>query len=94
MPAKKNALAGGAGQGVMADARLNENDCCAVSLTAAKRFSTLQARAALAGHALNRSNEGGREEFVASRCAWTREFANLDEVEAWLRQVEGAGRSG
>jgi hypothetical protein len=89
MPAKNNALAGGAAQGVTADARFHENDCCAVSLTAAKRFSTLQARAALAGHVLKRSAEDGREVFVASRWAWVREFHTLDEAEAWLDSMAG-----
>lgn len=50
-----------------------------------KRFTTLQARAALLGfelHAIN--NDFERLAYVATKGAFTREWASLDEVERWL----------
>jgi hypothetical protein len=50
-----------------------------------KAFSTLQARAALAGITLSVvPNDGGRIVFIVTRWALTREFSHLRDVIAWL----------
>ncbi|MEO8022098.1 hypothetical protein [Polaromonas sp.] len=55
-----------------------------------KRYATMQARAALAGVTLQRiEDDRGREVFIVSRWAMTREIATLDDVEAWLARIEG-----
>ncbi len=57
-----------------------------------KAFATAQARAALAGVSLHRQEDDrGREVFIASRWAMTRELPDLAAVEAWLDRVEGKG---
>lgn len=56
----------------------------------AKAFSTVQARAALAGVTLTRlEDDRGREVLIASRWALTRQFDNLPDVESWLDRVSG-----
>jgi len=55
-----------------------------------KAFATLQARAALAGVVLHRlEDDRGREVFVVSRWAMTRQLDSLQEVDAWLTRVTG-----
>lgn len=59
----------------------------------AKAFANCQARAAMLGvtlHAL--PDDGGRTEYIATRWALTKSFAELAEVEAWLGRLEGATR--
>lgn len=56
---------------------------------ARKRFSTLQARCALAGWALAEIVDAGRSHYVAVRWGRSRELPNLEAVENFLRQVEG-----
>ena len=57
---------------------------------AAKRFATLQARAALAGATLYQSaDDHGREHYMVSHLALTRELPSLDQVEHWLGLVTG-----
>lgn len=55
-----------------------------------KAFHTLQARAALNGVALHRlKDDRGRELFIVSRWALTRELPDLESVSRWLDMVTG-----
>ncbi|ABE42918.1 hypothetical protein [Polaromonas sp. JS666] len=55
-----------------------------------KAFATQQARAAIAGVSLHRlEDDRGREVFIVSRWAMTRELPSLDAVSAWLDAVTG-----
>ena len=55
-----------------------------------KRFATLQARAALAGVALSRTEDDrGHEVFIASKWALTKQLASLAEVEDLLARIGG-----
>ena len=55
-----------------------------------KRWTTLVARTALAGHVLDcRVTERGTVIYTASRWAWSRQFTTLHEVEAWVASVVG-----
>lgn len=55
-----------------------------------KRFSTLQARAALGGVTLFAiDGDHGQSIFIASRWALTRPFDSLDDVAIWLDRVIG-----
>ena len=55
-----------------------------------KRWATLVARTALAGHVLDRRiSDTGADVFVARRWGWSREFHDLAAVEFWLRSVTG-----
>lgn len=54
----------------------------------AKRFSTLQARAALAGISLQRiDGDNCQLEYIATIGAVTTRLANLDEAEAWIERA-------
>lgn len=53
-----------------------------------KRFSTLAARAAIAGHTLQALGSG----YLLSRWGHVRHFVDLDNAEAMLRRIEGGGR--
>jgi hypothetical protein len=56
----------------------------------AKRLSTLQAQAALAGVVLTASeNNDGKTAFIVSRWALSKELASFDAVERWLDKVTG-----
>lgn len=56
----------------------------------AKRWATLQARCALVGLAVTRSqDDAGRTVYIASKWALTRQCASLDEVEKLLRSIGG-----
>ena len=58
---------------------------------ALKRFANAQARAALAGVALARTEgDDGRPLFIASRWALTKTFDSIAQVEVWLDRVAGA----
>lgn len=53
-----------------------------------KRFSSLQARAALAGVELQASRTDAEQwTFIASAGALTQELSTLDDVEAWLTRL-------
>lgn len=53
-----------------------------------KLFSTLQARAAIAGIVLHRiDGDFGRLEYIATKWALTKAFDNLVEVGLWLDRV-------
>lgn len=55
-----------------------------------KLFSTLQAKAALLGVSLIRSeDERGHEVFIVSKWAMTRELSNSTDVERLLERMEG-----
>ena len=55
-----------------------------------KRFATLQARAALAGVGLSRTEDDrGHEVFIASKWALTKQLASLAEVEELLVRIGG-----
>lgn len=55
-----------------------------------KRFATLRARAALAGVELHRSTDDhDRPLYCAVKWAMVRHLSSLDEVAAWLAQVDG-----
>lgn len=55
-----------------------------------KRFTTLQARAALAGITFHRiEGDFGHPVYVATRGAMTCHFDDLDDVEDWLNGVAG-----
>lgn len=57
---------------------------------AAKRFATLQARAALGGVTLYaQANDAGRTEYIVTRWHLTRQLEDLDAVERWLGKVMG-----
>lgn len=57
-------------------------------LNDAKRYSTLQARAALAGIALQRiEGDDGRPSYIATIGAVTTRLATLDEAEAWIERA-------
>lgn len=57
---------------------------------AAKRFATLQARAALSGVILHaQANDAGRIVYVATLRHVTGQLEDLDAVERWLAQVVG-----
>jgi hypothetical protein len=60
------------------------------TVTTQKRLVTLVARAALIGVAVH-CIEGDfyREVFIATKWALTREFTDLDSLEAWLDRVTG-----
>lgn len=53
-----------------------------------KRFDTLAARAALAGHQFQKLGSG----FLLSRWGHVRHFVDLDTAEAMLRRIEGGAR--
>ena len=56
-----------------------------------KRFATLQARAALAGVALSRTEDDrGHEVYIASKWALTKQLASLAEVEDLLVRIGGS----
>ena len=52
-----------------------------------KRFATLQARAAMAGHTLQQARSGG---FILSRWGHSKHFADLDTAEALIVRMKGA----
>ena len=55
-----------------------------------KRFATLQARAALAGVTLHQlEGDFGKQIYVATRWAMTKQLESLSEVEQWLDWVAG-----
>lgn len=55
-----------------------------------KRFATARARAALMGATLHRiEDDRGRDVFIVTKWALTRELRDLDAVETWLDRVEG-----
>ncbi len=55
-----------------------------------KALDTLRARCALLGIVLAiTENDHGRPLYVASRWAMTKAFSSLEEVGAWLSEVEG-----
>jgi hypothetical protein len=54
-----------------------------------KRFSTLQAHAALAGWVLNRIGDGDAAHYLMSRWGRSRSLPDLEAVERFLAQVEG-----
>lgn len=56
----------------------------AAQVAADKRFATAQARAALAGVALHRLDDG---RLLAARGGLTRDFPDLGAVEQWLLRV-------
>lgn len=54
----------------------------------AKRQTTAQARAALAGITLHVvTGDDGRPEFIATRWALTKSFSDIGDVERWLDRV-------
>lgn len=56
-----------------------------------KRFATLAAKFALAGHALVKAQPGdGTAPFYATRWGLIRPLESLDEAEAFLRRAGGA----
>lgn len=58
-----------------------------------KALDTLRARCALLGIVLAiTENDHGRPLYVATRWAMTKTFSSLEEVGAWLSEIEG-GRS-
>lgn len=53
-----------------------------------KRFATLQACAALNEIALHAQEaDNGRQTYIATRGALTKQFNSLEEVEAWLDRL-------
>lgn len=53
-----------------------------------KRFATLQARAAIQGHTLQKLGSG----YLLSRWGHVRHFVDLDAAEAMIRRIEGGAR--
>ena len=65
-----------------------------VDAAEAKRFATLQAQFALAGHILRQSGPGdglGTVSYLAERWGMARHLPTLDDAEQFLIQVGGAG---
>ena len=57
-----------------------------------KEFRSLQARYALAGHALKRSESGdGQVSYFSTRWGMTKELANRNEVEGFIDRLTGKG---
>jgi aminoglycoside phosphotransferase (APT) family kinase protein len=57
---------------------------------ASKRFSTLQALAAIRLVELHQiDSDAGLPTYVATKWALTRQFTNLDDVEQWLSDLTG-----
>ena len=57
---------------------------------AAKRLSTLTARSALVGVIVHRiEGDFVPEVFIATKCALTREFTDMDALDAWLTRAIG-----
>lgn len=55
-----------------------------------KRFTTLQARAALSGVALHcLDTDFGTQAYIATRWSMTKQLDDLNEVETWLDRVTG-----
>jgi hypothetical protein len=55
-----------------------------------KRFATLRAQAAIAGHELRREPVGDRASlYVIRRWGLRRELASLDEVQRWIERATG-----
>lgn len=55
-----------------------------------KRFATLRAQAAIAGHELRREPVGcSASLYVIRRWGLRRELASLDEVQRWIEQATG-----
>jgi hydrogenase/urease accessory protein HupE len=60
------------------------------SITEEKRFATLAAQYALAGHALIRSKEGdGQAPYYCTRWGFIRPVQGLDHAEQLLEQMTG-----
>jgi hypothetical protein len=79
-----------------AGAGLNANECIENGMIVGtadnerKRFATLQARAAIAGHEVRREPvDGGGWLYVMRRWGMRRELLSLDDVQAWLDGVTG-----
>jgi hypothetical protein len=64
---------------------------CAVAVAESpKAFATTQARAALVGVTLYRTEDDrGRRAYIVSKWALTRELPTLEAVEEWLDRVVG-----
>ena len=58
-----------------------------------KAFKTLQARVALVGHALHRTDDDrGESLYVVSRWGQTKAFNNLDDLAIWVGRITGGTR--
>lgn len=56
-----------------------------------KAFATLQAKAALQGVTLVRVvGEQGRDVFIASKWAMSRQFENIEQIDQLLERMSGA----
>lgn len=56
-----------------------------------KAFATLQAKAALQGVTLVRIvGEQGRDAFIASKWAMSRQFENIEQIDQLLERMSGA----
>lgn len=56
-----------------------------------KAFATLQAKAALQGVTLVRIvGEQGRDVFIASKWAMSRQFENIEQIDQLLERMSGA----
>lgn len=88
----EQAMAAKAAEEALAASGQHPADLVAAALVArisdAKRFSTLQARAALAGISLQRiDGDNCQLEYIATIGAVTTRLANLDEAEAWIERA-------
>jgi hypothetical protein len=69
---------------------MNGDDAAGYAPSKEKRLTTAIARAALVGVTVHRiEGDFVREVFIATKWALTREFTDLDSLEAWLDIVTG-----
>ncbi|MEB0059249.1 hypothetical protein [Variovorax sp. LG9.2] len=55
-----------------------------------KRFTTLQARAALSGVVVhNLKDDRGQPEYIVTKWSLTKALSSLDALEAWIDQMTG-----
>ena len=85
-PKNDEALAGGAVQGFSGVAQSVSQHPIADDLQR-KAFTTLQAKFAMLGFSLNQLSSGG---FLVGKWGRARHLSDLNEVNAFLRQVGGA----
>jgi hypothetical protein len=78
------------GTGLIAEGSIENGLIVGTADDERKRFTTLCARAAIAGHEVRREPiDGGGWYYVIRRWGLRRELASLDDVCAWLDRVTG-----
>lgn len=83
---RESPLAGGQ----FADENTEGKSIIGAGLDYGKRLATLKAQLALRGHQLHEVNRAGQVLYVVSRWGQSRTFSQLNDVDAFLRQIGGA----